>query len=356
MSVEHYLREALHHPRFGYSAAGRAGAVGRGGDFSSSVTLHPALGQALAAWVWQHRGSVKNRTGDWHVIELGGGSGHLAAALLAGLGVWRRRGLQYGIVEISPGAREEGRGRLAPWAGRVTWHASAGDALRAACGRALCFSNEFVDAFPCAQLARDRSAPAGWCEVRMAWTSAADGPREVFNANIDPLLARLNALGRMPSVLDPAVAETFADGHRVEIHVAHAEWLAREFLPQWHAGRLLTVDYGDTTLGLYQRRPRGTLRAYFRHTRFEPGDLEVFARPGRQDLTADVNFSDLQNWGASHGLRESTPLGTLADFLHRWRARRPAATDAALRFLLDPAGAGGAFRVLEQTRAPASND
>lgn len=360
LSVERFMREALFHPRFGYYATGRPGAVGRGGDFSTSATLHPALGQALAAWAWHHRGSSRNRASGWHIVELGGGNGQLAAALLGALGLWRRRGLRYHIVEISPGAREGGQRRLQPWASRVEWHTHVDDALRAAGGSALCFSNEFVDAFPCAQLTRGRHAHAGWREVRLAWTGdASAAPSEIFSESTDPLLGRLHAVGATSSIFDPAAEERFADGQRVELHVAYAEWLAREFLPHWRAGRLLTIDYGDTSPGVYRRRPRGTLRAYFRHERVEPGDPEVFARPGRQDLTADVNFSDLQIWGSALGLREPTPLGTLADFLRRWlpsRATLRAAHDTTLRFLLDPDGAGGAFRVLEQIRAPADGD
>ena len=80
--------------------------------------------------------------------------------------------------------------------------------------------------------------------------------------------------------------------------------------------------------------------------------LEVYRRIGQQDLTADVNFDHLRRWGEREGLTNS-PLVTQADFLRSWlppRMLASAKTEPALAFLLDPQGAGGAFKVLEQVR------
>ena len=113
---------------------------------------------------------------------------------------------------------------------------------------------------------------------------------------------------------------------------------------------MLTVDYGEQPPALYWRRPRGTLRAYWRHHRF--AGLEAYQRFGRQDLTADVNFTDLQRWGAALGLGTASYTNQ-ADFLHRWLPSgvlERTESDPALAFLAHPDGAGGAFKVLEQTR------
>lgn len=340
ISVERFMAEALYHPTHGYYIAHARG-VGRGGDFSTSATLHPVLGEALAAWASAHRAEVvaAGWRGRWHFVELGGGNGELAAALLRALGPWRRRGLHLHVVEISPTLRAAQQGRLRPWKNRVTWHAKVADALNATDdGRALLFSNEFVDAFPCRQWEwrGDR-----WREVGLAWPDGAATPGE--------LLGPPTAAGAGE---EPVLASRPAEGQRAETHAAYRDWLAHELLPAWRGGRLLTIDYGDTPPALFHRRPRGTLRAYFHHQRLE--GAEVFARPGRQDLTADVNFADLQRWGAALGL-ENDPLQTQRDFLGRWvpSLARRAATDPALVFLLDPAGAGGAFRVLGQRRLAA---
>lgn len=107
---------------------------------------------------------------------------------------------------------------------------------------------------------------------------------------------------------------------------------------------MLTIDYGDEMPALIHRRPRGTLRAYFHHQRFE--GLEIYHRFGRQDLTADVNFTDLRAWTERCGWRTAS-LGTQAGFLAAHGTTRSGLHDAQLA---DHTGAGAAFKVLESVR------
>ncbi len=338
ISIERFMQEALYHPELGYYAR-RVRAVGRDGDFSTSATLHPALGQAIAAWARSHRAEIVHR-GAWHLIELGGGSGQLAAEILRAVPWWPKRGLRYHLVEISAGLRAAQRQRLSKAGRNVRWHEGMRSALQAARGRALIFSNEFVDAFPCVQLERGTQA-GSWREVRVCWPEGATDPGETLADWPGPLP------GFGPDD-EPAV------GQRVELHRSYLRWL-EEAAAGWEAGRWLTIDYGDVLPGLYHRRPQGTLRAYCRHQRLT--ELEVYRRFGQQDLTADVNFADLQRWGSSLGWATES-LSTQADFLRRWLPLRrlgQAGLDPALAFLLDPAGAGGAFKVLEQKRLRAED-
>ncbi len=330
ISVERFMQEALYHPRFGYYAR-RVGTVGRTGDFSTSATLHPVVGEAVAAWAHHGKPEVAQR-GRWHLVELGGGTGELAGDVLQSLG-WRGRfGLRYHLVEVSAPLRKQQQQRLGT-GGRVRWHETIEAALDAADGRALIFSNEFVDAFPCGQWTRET---AEWREVRVAWPDGQEHPEETTAAWSGPL----------PSAAGQALAST---RQRVEAHPAYRRWLAA-WAGRWRAGRMLTIDYGDRLPALYHRQPHGTLRAYCRHQRF--AGAEIYRRFGQQDLTADVNFSDLQTWGEESGW-ETTAFLTQAEFLRRWLpARRvdQCGGDPRATFLLDPAGAGGAFKVLEQRR------
>jgi SAM-dependent MidA family methyltransferase len=64
-------------------------------------------------------------------------------------------------------------------------------------------------------------------------------------------------------------------------------------------GFVLTIDYGYEAQQLYDdRHLRGTLMAYDRH---RPGE-DFYRAPGAQDLTAHVNFTALDLWGARSGL------------------------------------------------------
>ena len=329
---EEFMRFALYDPEHGYYAR-QVRTVGREGDFSTSATLGPVLGDAVAAWAFSHRPDGRR----WHVIELGGGSGELAARVLGALGWWARRGLRYHLVEISPGLRTTQQAHLARWRGTVAWHGTLAEALQAARGTALIFSNEFVDAFPCARWVFDPDA--GWREVWVAWDEATGRVEERARGAVSAERRALTSVAAMGA----------APGQQAEVFESYRRWLGEQ-LAGWRRGRLLTIDYGGWLPTLYHRRPAGTLRAYCRQMRFT--GAEVYARVGQQDLTADVNFTDLRRWGTELGLATDAE-GAQADFLRRWlppRRLRDAGRDPRLSYLLDPEGAGGAFKFLEQTR------
>jgi SAM-dependent MidA family methyltransferase len=193
-------------------------------------------------------------------------------------------------------------------------------------GVALVFSNELIDAFPCRVFERKVGQ---WFEVGIR---IADGKVH------EVLLER--ALPPASSALDLEVA----DGQRVEVHAAAGEWMA-----SWSSAAkrvdLLTIDYGGEAAEIYDRRPRGTLRAYFHQQRFDGG--AVYARFGKQDITADVNFTDLRLWGERLGWK-TVRLESQGAFIRRMIPEKEIERSPADAALADLSGAGDAFRVLHQ--------
>jgi SAM-dependent MidA family methyltransferase len=311
-----FMDAALYDPDFGYYTR-RIRTVGARGDFSTSATLSPQLAGAIAAWVQSGVGQ-----GLRHVIEIGPGSGVLHQAMRQALG-WRGRWHWHShLVERSPGLRARQQRTLGRLTRGVQWHQDPAAALAAAGGHALIFSNELVDAFPVTLLQRHGGQ---WQEV---WLELqADGR----------LVESLRGLPAPATTLNPA---DFPEGQRVEVHDSYHEWLLT-WLPQWRAGTMLTIDYGDTVDQLYHRRPQGTLRGYHQHQAL--AGLEIYRDPGHCDLTADVNFSDLIHWGEAAGV-STVSLETQAVFLSQYGQVR---SGVDLR-LQDPLGAGGAFRCLIQ--------
>ncbi len=299
---ERWMREALYHPQFGYYTAGIR-AIGRRGDFTTWPVLHDSLARAIARWALDHKPA-----GRWHLIEIGAGTGELAAAVLRAVGWWNRP--RYHIVEISPPLRAEQQKRLGR---KVQWHDSVAEALAACHGEAVLFSNELVDAFPCRIF---RKKDAAWRELALRM----DDGRIV------------ETWRETPRPESTAFAHEWPEGQRVEVPESFHRWL-QEWLPAWKCGAMLTIDYGDSCPALYHRRPHGTLRAYAHHQRLE--GAEAYAGFGLRDLTVDVNFSDLQNW-----IGLASEVSTLTEFLARQRV--PGHPSLA--------GAGDAFKVLTQTR------
>ncbi|MEI8294037.1 MAG: SAM-dependent methyltransferase [bacterium] len=267
---ERFMREALYNPTFGYYSA-RIQTVGLRGDFSTMATLDRSLAAGIARWI--QKKSSRN------VIEIGAGSGQLARDILRSLGWWKRQSLRYHIVEISAPLREAQR-KILKGLG-VRWHDTLSSALEAARGEACIFSNELVDAFPCRVF---DLTPEGWHEVHIR---IAEG--------------RVHELLKPSSLPDSSVFEhEYKQGQRVEVHESYCQWL-QDWAPGWKSGAMLTIDYGDTLPALYHRRPAGSLRGYAAHQRLT--GAEIYQAPGRCDLTADVNFSDLQRWGWRLGWR-----------------------------------------------------
>lgn len=306
VSFERFMREALYHPEKGYYSR-RIRGVGRRGDFSTWATLDDSLARAVAGWI---RGRRIRR-----LIEVGAGDGTLAQAVLRHLGWWRRLGFRYHIVEVSAPLREAQRERLKGCG--IVWHESPGEALRALNGCASIFSNELPDAFPCRVFERRGD---GWLELCVS--TSVDGPVQTLQPC---LLPESTVFGHV-----------FREGCRVEVHESYKRWL-KEFATQWKRGEMLTIDYGDTMPGLYHRRPAGTLRAYLAHQMLT--GTAVLEAPGTRDLTADVNFSDLEKWGHALGW-ETVGQGTLVDFFRAWTPGAPPPIGFE--------GAATAFRFLEQ--------
>jgi hypothetical protein len=85
----------------------------------------------------------------------------------------------------------------------------------------------------------------------------------------------------------------------------HAGRFVREIGAALAAGFVVTTDYGATTWDLVQGARRGEFpfRVYGDQQDFLPRPNDPYAAPGTQDMTADVNFTDLAAAGEAAGLK-----------------------------------------------------
>ncbi|MES2594282.1 MAG: SAM-dependent methyltransferase [Verrucomicrobiota bacterium] len=313
-----FMARALHDPQRGYYARHVQGIGGSRGDFATAATLSPQLGQAIAGWLKECRRAMPEVR---HAIEVGAGNGALMQTVRKSLGWWPWSRLRWHIVETSVVLRDQQKQLLGD---AVSWHETLEGALDACGGSAFIYHNELLDAFP-VRLVQWQDGT--WHEVSVEFESGR--AREV----LEPL--KLESEGFSALVQPPLHKQ-----QRYELHESVRDWLGG-WTPHWNQGAMLTVDYGDVFPAVYHRRPRGTLRAYLMHSRLEGQDL--YENVGRQDITADVNFTDYRTWTRSQGLVEQA-WQTQAEFI---RAYLPRATGP----LLDSEGAGGAFKVVIHRRA-----
>lgn len=305
ISYETFASRALFHPEKGYYSHSIP-TVGADGDFSTSATLSDLLGRAIADW-------IASRDQLLPVIEIGAGDGSLAQSVHQSLPFLAKLRFDLHIVETSPVLRQQQQSK-APR--RTTWHNSLADALIAVGGKAHIYSNELVDAFPprvfqLGETIKELFVDQSFTEV---WRNCENLP--------DSSVFQLTS-----GVVE--VLQSFQD--YLKAATGH-----------WSYGEMFTIDYGDVVAPLYHRRPLGSRRAYFHHQLLE--GAELYHNPGNQDLTCDVNFTDLIHWGESLGL-ELVSFSTQSKLL-----RKHARGTTVDEYLLHPDGPGSAFKVLHQRR------
>ncbi len=206
------------------------------------------------------------------------------------------------------------------------------------------FSNELLDALPVHRVVREGG------ELREIWVNVAGNS---FVEQRGPLST-------------PALAEYFAaqgielaEGQQAEAGLEACRWI-EDAGRRLGRGFVLTVDYGHPARELYNdRHMRGTLLAYERHRASE----DFYRAPGEQDLTAHVNFTALEMWGARAGL-ETIGVTSQGHFLLALASQNEFADlygnerseigrlRAHLLFknLIHPEGMGEAFHVLIQRK------
>lgn len=302
-----FMQLALYAPGLGYYSAG-ARKFGADGDFVTAPELSPVFARCLATQVAE----VLDRTGGGDVLEVGAGSGALAADLLAALGERNALPASYRILEVSAELRERQRRRLAQadprLAGLVEWL----EAPPPTPWRGVLLGNEVLDALP---VERFRVEARGCAQLGVT----ARG--EDFAGRWRPAPAGLQAevarrLGALPEPPPP--------GFESELSLLVRPWIAG-LAAGLERGVLLFADYGLPRAQYYHpSRPGGTLAAYFRHRQVE----DVLRNPGLQDITAWVDFTEVAEAGAAAGLGVAG-FATQAHFLLSLGIEREVATAGA---------------------------
>ena len=335
LPLERYIRLALYAPGLGYYVAG-ASKFGRGGDFVTAPGLTPLFGGALARQV----GEILANNHDGVVVELGAGSGALAADLLTALGDVGRLPASYVIVEVSPELRERQRATVRERAGahapRVRWVDDLPPSIRGAV-----VMNEVLDAIAPHVVVRRAGQ---WLERGVV--QAAGGLALSERPLADAKLAAL-AQDRFPPGIDYAS----------ELNPA-AEALVGELARRLAGGAILILDYGFARAEYYHpQRDEGTLMGHYRHR----AHADPLLWPGLSDLTAHVDFTAMAEAGEAAGLRVAGYASQAAfllgcgilDLLARTGAPDGATylrAAAAVQQLTSPAEMGELFKVLALAR------
>lgn len=274
ISFARYMELALYAPGLGYYAAG-ARKFGAAGDFVTAPELSPLFGRALARPV----AAVMAATTP-AVIEVGAGTGRLAADLLLELEALGQLPTHYAILDLSGDLRQRQAQTLADAVPHLLPRVQWLDRLPTTFSGVV-VGNELLDALPVEVVAWradgifSRGVGAG-----------PDGLIWVERPAAGPLHDTATTLGDRYS-LPP--------GFESEIGLAARGWAA-EWGRILGRGALLLLDYGFPQREFYHpQRGRGTLMCHYRHH----AHTDPFLWPGLQDITAHVDFTAIA--AAAHG-------------------------------------------------------
>lgn len=267
---------ALHCPGLGYYGGGaqKFGARDEGGDFVTAPELTPLFGQTLAAQVGQVMAASEPA-----LLEVGAGSGRLAADLLSALEAQGRLPDRYLILELSGELRARQHDTIAAASpgllDRVAWLDRLPEVFSG-----CVVANELLDAMPVHALAWLESGlmerGVAIAEDRFGW---AERPAPGY---------LVQAAGALPVVAP----------YESEIGLAAAGWVT-EWGRRLESGALLLLDYGLPRHEYYHPgRNGGTLRCHYRHRTHD----ELFSWPGLSDITAHVDFTAVAEAGHGAGL------------------------------------------------------
>ena len=297
IGFDRFMELALYAPAMGYYSGG-ARKFGAAGDFVTAPEISSAFARTVATQALQIMAASAMQ-----IIEVGAGSGRLAADLLLELELRGALPERYAIIELSGELRERQRATIAERAqqliDRVVWLDALPERFDG-----LVLANELLDAMP----------------VQLVVWGHDDDEQTIFERGVSVqggefiwidrpasgrVLERAQQLGEERSAEAP-----LPPGYLSEIGLTAADWTA-----SWATiigrGALLLFDYGFPRHEYYhQQRSSGTLMCHYRHH----AHGEPFFLPGLQDITAHVDFTAIVEAGFDAGF-EFLGYTTQATFL-----------------------------------------
>lgn len=270
ITFAHYMALALYAPGLGYYSAG-ARKFGEAGDFVTAPEISPLFSRCVARQCCQ----VLAGLGGGDILEVGAGSGVMAADVLAEMEALGCLPDHYFILDVSADLRQRQKEtlerRVSHLLERVRWL----DRLPESGFTGVVLANELLDAMPVHLFRIEGEGPqelyVAWEDDRFAWRG---GPLS------DPRLA-----GRIAAIVDEL--GDLSPGYTSEVNLAAEDWV-RSIAAMLERGLVLIIDYGFPRREYYHsERAGGTLMCHYRH-HAHPDPL---IHAGLQDITAHVDFT-----------------------------------------------------------------
>ena len=344
ISFERFMELALYAPGLGYYSAGST-KFGAAGDFVTAPEISDTFSRCVAAQCAEVLARSGAAGAGTEIMELGAGTGRMAAVILQALAAAGVLPDRYAILEVSADLAQRQRERMsalpASLRERVVWL----DELPERPINGVILANEVLDALP---VQRFVLGAAGALELSVG--AAPDGIGFVERAG-----APAAALADAASAVLRELPEPLPVGYSSEICLRVEPWIAGVGACLGR-GLMLLFDYGLPRSHYYHpQRVSGTLQCHFKQFAHD----DPYINLGVQDITAWVDFTRVAEAGLAAGL-DVAGFCTQAAFLlatgiDRLVAAAVGTVDQArlageARRLLMPGEMGESFKVMALTR------
>lgn len=295
MPFSRFFNLALYHPKLGYYTGPQA-VFGEAGDFITAPLVSDLFSRSLANQVEEIKrlmqSSTKNSQVDtFDILEIGAGNGTMARDLLLALKAAKQLPTRYLILEVSPDLKARQRALIAEslpeYIDQVEWL----DAPPQTAWNGVIIANEVLDALAVERFKIEDGQPH-YIDVDIEIDEESRSVR--FVSQLRAADASLRQFYQ--SLLDKGY--TLLEGTETEYCPTLESWLPPLF-EHLEKGVALFIDYGYDEREYYRpERTTGTLIAHYKHRAHE----DFYLYPGLQDLTANVNFTQVATLLVEMGL------------------------------------------------------
>lgn len=308
---EDFMKLALYTPGLGYYSSNLR-KFGKYGDFVTA----PELGKAFSSCIAKQCQQLFNSLPQKNILEIGAGSGQLAADLIKTLGSDLEN---YYILEVSADLQQRQK-NIAPSVQHL--HSLPQNF------NGIILANEVLDAMPIAKFLHN-----------------ANGLQEYYVTSDFQFTTAAPSQKLVDYFVKTELEQHLTGEYSSEVNLWIPGWI-NSLYSCLNSGAILLFDYGFPRHEYYhEQRNTGTLMCHQQHK----SHTDPLYMPGQQDITAHVDFTAVAEAGSNCGL-DIAGYTSLASFLLNcglvYDFHSTPAKTAELNLLTSPAEMGELFKVI----------